>query len=84
MPWGSPRGARCMPTRPGPKTEMAASAHFEHEAGAVFDGAAVLVGALVGAVLEELIEEVAVGAVEFDAVETGGLGVLRRRGGRLR
>src|SRR5206468_9874226 len=49
---------------------------FEHEAGAVFDGAAVLVGPVVGAVLEELIEEIAVGSVEFDAVESGELGVL--------
>ena len=49
---------------------------FEHEAGAIFDGAAVLVGAVVGAVLEELVEEVAVGSVEFDAVEACGLGVL--------
>ena len=49
---------------------------FEHEAGAVFDGAAVLVGAVVGAVLEELVEEIAVGSVEFDAVEAGELGVL--------
>ena len=49
---------------------------FEHEASAVFDGASVLVGAVVGAVLEKLVEEIAVGAVELDAVESGGLGVL--------
>src|SRR5882757_6727972 len=49
---------------------------LEHEAGAIFDGATVFIGAMVGAVLEELVEEVAVGSVEFDAVEACGLGVL--------
>jgi len=42
---------------------------LEHEAGAVLDGAAVLVGAVVRAVLEKLVEEIAVGSVKFDAVE---------------
>ena len=49
---------------------------FEQKAGAVFDGAAVVVGAVVGGVLQELVEEVAVGAVDFDGVETGLLGVF--------
>jgi hypothetical protein len=51
--------------------------HFQHQARAVFDRAAVGVGALVGAVLQELVEQVAVGAVDLDAVEAGQLGVFR-------
>ena len=50
---------------------------LEAEPGAVLDGASVLVGALVGDVLEELIDEVAVRAVHFDPVEARALnGVL--------
>jgi len=51
--------------------------HFQQQAGAVFDAAAVGVGALVGAGLEELVDEVAVGGVDLDAVKTrldGGAG----------
>jgi hypothetical protein len=47
--------------------------HLQQQAGAVLDRAAVVVGAPVGAALEELVEQVAVGAVHLDAVE------LRRR-----
>src|SRR5471032_3016390 len=50
--------------------------HFEHQAGAVGDRAAVVVAAPVAAVLQELVEPVAVGAVHFDAVEAGLLGVF--------
>nr|GEU28208.1 urease accessory protein G [Tanacetum cinerariifolium] len=52
--------------------------HFQHQAGAVVDRAAVVVGALVGFVLQELVEQVAVGAVDFHAVKTRCLGVFRR------
>ncbi|MNY04289.1 hypothetical protein D3C86_1369560 [compost metagenome] len=51
--------------------------HFQHQPRAVFQRAAVLVAALVGAVLEELVEQVAVGAVDLNAVEAGGLGIRR-------
>src|SRR4051794_5712922 len=44
---------------------------LKEEAGAVFERAAVLIGAVVGGGGEELGEEVAVRAVDFDTVETG-------------
>jgi len=44
---------------------------FQPEARAVLDAAAVAVGALVRDVLGELINEVAIGAVNLDPVETG-------------
>jgi hypothetical protein len=50
---------------------------FEQEARAVFNGAAVLVGAVVAVVLEKLIDEVAVGGVQLDAVKAGIPGALR-------
>ena len=50
--------------------------HLEHEAGAVLDRAAVGVVAVVRAILQELVEQVAIGAVDLDAVEAGRLGVL--------
>ena len=48
---------------------------LHQQAGAVLDGAAVAVGAAVGAVLQELVEQVAVGGVQLDTVEAGALGI---------
>ncbi len=45
--------------------------HFHQQAGAVFQRTAVLVGALVGAVLQELVQQVAVGGMHFNAVKAG-------------
>ena len=50
---------------------------FQQQACAVFQAAAVAVGALVGAALQELVEQVTVRTVDFHAVKAGGLGVFR-------
>ncbi len=42
---------------------------FEHDAGAVFQAAAVLIGALVGVGREKLLQQIAVGAVQLQQVE---------------
>ena len=50
---------------------------FQHQPRAVLDRAAIGIGALVGAVLGELLEQIAVGAVDLDAVEAGFERILR-------
>ena len=45
---------------------------------AFLDAAAVGIGAPVGAVAQELVEQISIGAVQFDAVESSDLGVLGR------
>ena len=57
--------------------------HLEHQPGAVLDRAAIGVGAMVRAVLQELVEKIAVRAVDLDAVEARGLGVLGALSERL-
>ena len=44
---------------------------FQQEAGAVFDRTAILIGALVGAGFQELLDQITVGGMDFDAVKTG-------------
>ncbi len=65
-----------MPTRSGTPHRDGGVGHFQHQPGAVLDAAAVAIGALVAAVLEELVQQVTVGAVDFYAVEACPLGVL--------
>ena len=55
--------------------------HFQQQACAVFDAAAIVVGAVVGAALQKLVEQVTVGTVDFGAVEPAGLDRVTR--GRL-
>ena len=50
--------------------------HFEQEAGAILERAAIAIVALVRAVVQKLVEQIAVRAVDLDAVEAGRLGVL--------
>ena len=54
--------------------------HLEQQARAVLARAAVGSAALIAAVAQELVEQVAVGTVHFHAVEAGGTGVLGRMG----
>ena len=52
--------------------------HFKRESGAVLDRLAIAVGALVRPVFQELIDQIPVRAMNFDAVKAGPLGVFRR------
>ena len=53
---------------------------LEGEAGAVLDRAAVLIRTLVRHCLQELVDEIAIRAVDFNTVETGLDGILGRVG----
>jgi len=46
---------------------------FKGEADAVVERAAVFVGAVIGERREELVEKIAVGSVDFNEIETGGV-----------
>ena len=60
-----------MPTRSGTDRLGDRAGHLDGQPGPVLRGAAVGVGALVGAGREELVQQVAVGGVHLDAVEAG-------------
>src|SRR5690606_29155167 len=71
----------------GPRRQVHGGAHgapdaaggsgdSQHEASTIVQGAAILVGTLVGAVLQELVEQITIGAVDFHAVEARFLGIL--------
>ncbi len=49
---------------------------FHQQPGAVFNRAAVFVGAVIGLVFEELVEQVSVGRVNLNAIKSAGFGVL--------
>ena len=53
---------------------------FQGKARLVFDAAAVFVVALVAGIGEELLRQVAIGGVEFDAIESGFDGIFCRLG----
>jgi hypothetical protein len=53
---------------------------LEQEARAILDWAAVVVVAVIGAVLQKLVEEITIGAMQLHAIEASELGVLRTTG----
>ena len=73
-----PLGERCTPTRWAGQTDVTAFDHFLQEAVTILDAPAVLVRAVVRLRLEEGVDQVAVGPVDFHAVEAG---FLRSLGG---
>jgi hypothetical protein len=50
--------------------------HFKGEAGAVLNGATILIVSVIGSVLKELIEQITVRAMNLYAIEASGLSVL--------
>ena len=60
-----------MPVLSAPISDATRLGDFQHQLGAVLDRSAVSIGALVGAILGELIEQITVCAMDLDAVETG-------------
>ena len=51
--------------------------NLQQQAGAIFDGAAVSVGTFIDAILQKLVNQIAVGSVNFHTVKTRFFGVLR-------
>src|SRR6185437_13194031 len=50
---------------------------LDQEAGSIDRAAAITIGSLVGLVAQELVDQIAVGAVQFDAIEAGAFGAGR-------
>jgi len=61
--------AICAPDRDG------GIRHIQHQTSAIFDGATVIIRPFVCAILQKLIEQIAVRAVQFHAIKSGTLGV---------
>ena len=68
-PCDSPFGDRRIPVRAIPASLATALDHFAHEAQPVVDRAAIIVVAQIGAVAQELVDQIAIGAVDLDPVE---------------
>jgi hypothetical protein len=77
-PCESPLGERRTAVRSGPDHPRHRARDFAEEPDAVLDRAAIIVVAAVGAVAQELVDQIAVGGVDLHAVEAGRGGV---RGG---
>src|SRR5882762_2868162 len=73
--YGAPYCHRACPHRP-PRWRAARSRVHTRCLGAKVDRATVPVGALVGAVFEELVEQIAVRAVDLHAIESGFIGIF--------
>ena len=54
--------------------------NFKQKAGAVFNGATISIAAGVGFVLQKLVDQIAIGGMNFHAIKTGTLGVFRTFG----
>ena len=67
----SPLGERRMPTLSMPIVVADGLEHLASQAKPVLDRAAIIVVAQIGAVAQELVDQIAVGAVDLDAVEAG-------------
>src|SRR3546814_19747542 len=56
--------------------------HLEQQARPVGDRSSIFVGAKIGVRLQELLDQIAVRTMKFDAIETGGAGIARAEIGR--
>ena len=76
-PCTSPIGDRRMPVRADPDFGRHRRDHLAHEAQPVVDRPAIIVVAQIGPVAQELVDQIAIGAVDLDPVEPGADRVAR-------